>query len=128
MLFRSILDGQIGILWARDRQHNFVESDGTAVAELDSRLSQVNVSAEVAYNWVFYEPYGRFTYVHDITQTRIGVIGGPQPSFDENEVLLAGGVRFFGQKGWSGNAEVKTSLGRKDYDEFSLIGTVRYEW
>ena len=123
-----VLGGQLGFLYALDTQDTFVESDGTQVAGLDSRLGQFNVGGEAAYSVGAYEPFVRFSYEHDLKQTKVGVIGGPQPSFDNDDVLFGTGVRFFGSKGWSGNAEFNTRLGRDNYDEYTLTGTIRYEW
>ena len=123
-----VLGGQLGFLYALDAQDSFVESDGTQVTEFDSRLGQVNVTGEVAYSWGTYEPFARFTYESDLKQTKVGVISGPQPSFDEDDVLLGFGVRYFGLNNLTGNLEINTRLGREDYDEYSLTGTIRYEW
>ena len=123
-----VLGGQLGFLYALDSQNTFVESDGTQIAGLDSRLGQFNVGGEAAYSLGAYEPFARFSYEYDLRQTKVGVIGGPQPSFDDDDVLLGFGVRYFGMNNLTGNLEINTRLGREDYNEYSLTGTIRYEW
>ena len=123
-----VLGGQLGFLYALDAEGAFVESDGTQVAGLDSRLGQFNVGGEAAYSLGAYEPFARFSYEYDIKQTTVGVTSGPQPSFDNDDVLLGIGLRYFGTRGLTGNLEFNTRQLREDYDEYSFTATLRYEW
>jgi outer membrane autotransporter barrel domain len=123
-----ILSGHIGILHAQDEQDAFLESDGTQVADFQSKLGQWNIGGEAAYSFDEFEPFVRATYENDFSQTEVGVIGGPQPSFDEDDVLFGVGLRYFGAKGLTGNLEYNTRLGREDFDEDSFTATIRYEF
>ena len=123
-----ILGGQIGLLYAQDEQDAFVESDGTAVAEFQSELGQWNIGGDVAYSFGAFEPFVRATYENDFSLTKVGVIGGPQPSFDDDDVLFGVGLRYFGERGLSGNFEYNTRLGREDFEEHNFTATLRYEW
>ena len=123
-----ILGGQIGLLYAQDEQDAFIESDGTAVAEFKSKLGQWNLGGDVAYSFGAWEPFVRATYENDFSLTKVGVIGGPQPAFDDDDVLVGVGLRYFGEKGLSGNLEYHTRLGREDFEEHNFTATLRYEW
>ena len=128
-----IIGGQIGVLYARNEQDAYFETNSatgvtTAVAEMDTKLAQFNIGADVAYSYGEFEPFARVMYENDISQTEIGVIGGPQPAFDDDDVLLGFGLRYFGVNSLTGNLEFSTRLGREDYDEYDISATLRYEW
>jgi len=128
-----IIGGQIGVLYARNEQDAYFETNTTtgvttAVAEIDTKLAQFNIGADVAYSYGEFEPFARVMYENDISQTEIGVIGGPQPAFDDDDVLLGFGMRYFGANSLTGNLEFSTRLGREDYDEYDISATLRYEW
>ena len=123
-----IIGGKIGLLYASDTQDAFIESDGTTVAEFESELGQWNIGADVAYSFEQFEPFARVQYENDFSQTVIEVIGSPQPSLDDDDVLLGFGVRYFGMNNLTGNLEFTTRQGREDYDEYDITATLRYEW
>jgi len=43
-------------------------------------------------------------------------------------VLFGVGLRYFGERGLSGNLEYNTRLGREDFEEHNFTATLRYEW
>ena len=127
-----IIGGQIGILYARNELDAYIETSSlgatTLVAEMDTKLAQWNIGADVAYSYGEFEPFARVMYENDFSQTEIGVIGGPQPSFDDDDVMLGFGMRYFGANNLTGNLEFNTRLGRDDYDEYDISATIRYDW
>jgi len=124
-----LFTGRFGILYANHDQDSFVESDGTLIANLVSELGQINIGGDVAYSYGEFEPFARVTYEYDWTLTEIGVLGGgPQPSFDKDDVLIGAGVRYFGTNNISGNLEWNKRLGRDDYDEDSFSITIRADF
>jgi hypothetical protein len=114
------LTGTAGLLWAKDEQDAFVESDGTAVASSTFRLARLRLGAEVARTFGNFEPYVLATYSNSFSQTdaRPG-----QGTTDRSDVLLGGGARFYGDDTWSGALEATTLLGRDNVDEtgFNLL-------
>ena len=52
-----LLTGTAGVLWAKDEQDAFVESDGTAVAPPTFRLAGLRLGAEIACTVANLEPY-----------------------------------------------------------------------
>ncbi|MCK5669296.1 MAG: autotransporter outer membrane beta-barrel domain-containing protein, partial [Gammaproteobacteria bacterium] len=127
-----IIGGQIGVLWARNELDAYTETSSlgatTRVAEMDAKLAQWNIGADVAYSYGEFEPFARVMYENDFSQTEIGVIGGPQPSFDDDDVMLGFGMRYFGANNLTGNLEFNTRLDRDDYDEYDISATIRYDW
>jgi len=130
-----IIGGQIGALYATNEQDAYVETNSvtgatTAVAAIETKLAQFNIGADVAYSYGEFEPFARVMYENDVNQTtEVGVLGGgPQPAFDDDDVLLGFGLRYFGANSLTGNLEFSTRLGREDYDEYDISATLRYEW
>jgi hypothetical protein len=128
-----IIGGQIGILYARNEIDAYVETNSTTgattlIADFDAKLTQFNIGADVAYSYGEFEPFARVMYENDLSQTEVGVIGGPQPSFDDDDVMLGFGLRYFGANNLTGNLEFNTRLGRDDYDEYDISAVIRYDW
>jgi len=128
-----IIGGQIGVLWAKNELDAYVETNSatgatTLVADFDAKLTQFNIGADVAYSYGEFEPFARVMYENDLSQTEVGVIGGPQPSFDDDDVMLGFGLRYFGANNLTGNLEFNTRLDRDDYDEYDISATIRYDW
>jgi len=120
-------------LWARNELDAYTETNSatgatTQIADMDVKLAQWNIGADVAYSYGEFEPFARVMYENDFSQTEIGVIGGPQPSFDDDDVMLGFGLRYFGANNLTGNLEFNTRLDRDDYDEYDISATIRYDW
>jgi hypothetical protein len=123
-----ILGGRVGTLWARNEVDAFVESDGTAVAEVRSKLGTWSIGGDAAYSFGAFEPFVSATYEHDYSLTEIAVTTGPQPDNDRDDVLFGAGVRYFGGKGISGNLDWTRRLGRSDYDEDIFTASIRVDF
>ena len=123
-----LISGRIGLLHARNIQESFTESNGVVIPEFTSELGQWNIGGEAAYSYGEFEPFVRLTYENDFSMTEIGVIGGPQPSNDDDNFLFGAGLRYFGANGLTGNLEWFKRLGREDYDEDTITATVRWDF
>jgi len=124
-----ILGARTGFLVAKNTTDAFVESDGTAVTEIDSKLGQWNIGGNIAYSLGEWEPFARLSYEYDYRLTEITVVGGgPQPSNDDDNFVVGAGVRYFNANGWTGNLEWNKRLGREDFDEDVLSLTIRGEF
>ena len=123
-----ILGGRVGTLWARNEVDAFVESDGTAVGELRSKLGTWSIGGDAAYSFGAFEPFVSATYEHDYSLTELAVTTGPQPDNDRDDVLFGAGVRYFGSKGISGNLDWTRRLGRSDYDEDIFTASIRVDF
>ncbi len=123
-----ILGARTGALYARNEEDSFVESDGTLISDNTTRLGQWNIGGDVTYRLGNFEPYVRGSYEYDFKQTNIGLIGGTQPSFDDDNYLVGAGIRYFGDNGLSGNIEWYKRLDRDDFEEDSINFTIRGEF
>lgn len=123
-----LISGRIGLLHAKNIQESFTESNGNFVPEFTSELGQWNAGGEAAYSYGEFEPFIRGTYERDFSMTEIGVIGGPQPSNDNDNFLFGAGLRYFRANGLSANLEWNKRLGREDFDEDTITATVRWDF
>lgn len=121
-----LFGGRVGLLYARNVQEAFVESNGVVIAQSTNTLEQWNVGGDVAYGLGDFKPFARVTYEKDFSATEIAVAGGgPPPSNDTDNFLVGIGVRYFGKNGLTGNLEWNRRLGREDFNEDSLTATLR---
>lgn len=120
--------GRLGMLYARNYQESFRESDGTFIPEFTTKLGQWNATGETAYSFREFEPFVRLTYEYDFSMTEIAVTTGPQPSNDNDNFLFGTGLRYFGNSGLSGNLEWNRRLGREDFREDIFILTLRKDF
>ncbi len=120
------LSARTGVLWAREEQDGYVESDGTTVGGRTTRQNQWTIGAEAAYGMGNFEPYANITYERDFNVTETTYVvpaGASQPFSDEDDVRGGLGLRYFNDNGVSGNIEWNRVFGRDDYDEdnFSIF-------
>ncbi len=123
-----IFGSNIGLLWANNEQEAFTESNGTLVAEQDTKLRQWSLGGNVAYTYGNFEPFISAVYSRDFVFTEILVTTGPQPSNDRDDILFGAGVRYYSDKGISGNLEYNKRLDRDDFDEDMINLSVRVEY
>ena len=120
---------QFGHLYMRNTQNSFIESNGVVRPKVVNKLSQLHLSGDVAYSLGQFEPFARLTYEYDYSVTRVTVVGGgPQPSNDDDGLVLGLGVRYFSSGGISGNLEWNKRLDRDNFDEDIFMLTIRGEF
>jgi outer membrane autotransporter protein len=117
----SIQDWRIrtraGLLWLRDDQGAFAESNSNAVARSVFRVGRAKFDGEVSRTYGVFEPFLRATYNTTFTLTQ-SASGGPSP--DRDDMLINLGVRYFGENSLSGALEFNTLLGRDNIEEYSV--------
>ncbi len=119
----------LGWSLARSYDDSFVESNGAAVGSRVTRLEQWRIGGEAAYAGAGdFEPFARATYERDYSFTKIRVAGATQPANDRDDVLLATGVRYFGDNGLTGSIDWSKRLGRGDIGESQLSFALRYDF
>ncbi len=123
-----IISGQLGFLWAKSATDAFVESDGTPVAQRDTKLGEVRFGGEVAYSYNEFEPFVSLLYEVDFNFDRVNLPAGAQPANDNNDILFSTGVRYFGNSGLTGYLEYSKRAFRGDIEEDSFSLTIRYDY
>ena len=83
---------------------------------------------DVAYSYKNFEPFLNLSYQYDFELTEIAVTLGPQPSNDDDDVLMRVGVRYYDKNGISGNLEYNKRFERDDFDEDRIGLTVRIDF
>lgn len=118
-----------GMLLATERQDEFLESDNTQNPSRRFTIGQFRLGGELAYMGAAVEPFVIGLWQHDFTRSRLNFASGvAQPTHDQNDVLLAAGLRYFGKHGLSASVEYNTILGRRNYDQDTVSLTARWEF
>jgi hypothetical protein len=123
-----LLTGRAGGMYAFSRNDTYTESDGTVVAGLKNKLSQISLGGEAAYSMGEFEPYISGTYSYDLMSEKTVLTAGPQPDYERSDVLLGLGFRYFSKDNLSITAEYTDRLGRSDYDEKSVSLNARWDF
>ncbi len=123
-----IFGTRVGLLWAENIIDSYTESNGVVVAESRSHVSSGSIAGDVAYSMQDFEPFLNLSYQYDFSLTEIAVTTGPQPSNDNDDVLLTTGVRYFNKYGVSGNLKYSKRFDRDDFSEDRIGLTVRADY
>ena len=122
-----ILGARIGALWAKSVIDSYTESNGVVVARSRSKLGSGSIAGDVAYSYKNFEPFLNLSYQYDFELTDIAVTTGPQPSNDDDDILMRVGVRYFNNN-ISGNLEYSKRFERDDFDEDRIGLTLRIDF
>jgi hypothetical protein len=116
------LSSSIGWMSAWEDQEAYTDSTAATIAKQKTEFSMVSVIGEIAYPTETTEPYVNMRLEKDITWTDVaGIV------HDQYGATLGGGVRFFmGNLIGEFNGEV--DIGREQYEQFSFMGNLRYEY
>lgn len=123
-----IIGGRAGVLFAENRIEDYLESDGTFVADRKTMLGEAIIGGDVAYSFGDFEPFVSFVYEYDFIYDEIQLTSGTQPANDRDDILFSSGFRYFGKSGLTANLEYSKRLLREEFSEDSLNITVRYDW
>jgi outer membrane autotransporter protein len=118
------LSARAGLLYAKESQDGFTESNGTISSARTFQIGQFRAGGDVSYSWDSFEPFANLTYEYDYSRDDIIVAAGiPQPANDNDDFLVGAGLRWFGESGVSASFEWNSVLGREDFsdDTFSLL-------
>ncbi len=123
-----ILGSRIGWSYASSSIDGFTESNGTVVSESRTKVTTASIAGDVAYSFDNYEPFLNLSYQRDISFRKISVTTGPQPTNDNDDILLTTGIRYFNKNGISGNVEYSKRFDRDNFDEDRISLTVRADF
>jgi len=123
-----ILGARIGALWAKSVIDSYTESNGAIVARSRNKLGSGSIAGDVAYSYKSFEPFLNLSYQYDFELTELSVTTGPQPSNDDDDILMRVGVRYFDNNGISGNLEYSKRFERDDFDEDRISLTLRVDF
>ncbi len=113
----------LSFLYAHEGQDSYTESDGTKIKSNNIDFSQLSIGTEVAYGFKYVEPYITLAYEQD-TQ----YVETTGTSYDKNGGDGGVGCRLFFTDQLSGDFYGSTKFGRDDYDEYSVLGNLRYDF
>ncbi len=124
-----LASGRAGALYATQDDDSFLESNNTRTADSRSNVGRLLFGGELAYAAGAWEPYVSGTFEHDFTRTKVAFAPGvAQPKSDDTDVLVAVGLRYYGNNNLSGSIEYNKILGRRNLDEDSLSANARWQF
>ena len=109
--FTTVMDnlyvgGRVGVVLAKQDIDAVIESGGPDAFTSAARtveFGQVQVGAEIAYLGNAWEPYATAHYEYEFNRQDVLLNSAQaQPSNDDDGFVVGGGVRYFGDGGWSG--------------------------
>lgn len=131
-----VLGARAGILYTDEEQDGFDEVGGPSARSLGERnvdLTQASVGFDAGYSLGAFEPYALVGYRNDLSRDDgrdaggLPAATGPTQADDDDEVEVGLGLRYFGDGALSGGFEWIWTTGREDFDNNSLMLTLRLD-
>jgi outer membrane autotransporter protein len=122
-----VASAQAGLLWAKQEDDEFQESNGITVGSNSTHIGRLLLGGELAYTAGAFEPYLNLMFQHDFSKTQQNFAPGVlAPENDDNDLLVALGLRYYGKNGLSASVQYSTLRGRQDLSEHSYSAYVRW--
>jgi hypothetical protein len=118
-----LLTGRVGVLATHEGTDEYTESNGNRVSDKNVTLVQVSVGGETRYSMGNWSPYVGVTYINDVNRSGITALAAAR---DDDEVKLEAGTSFIVGSHTSADLAVTHSLGRSEFDETTVLGSLRY--
>jgi outer membrane lipase/esterase len=115
--------GHCSFLYAHESQDSYTESDGTRNNDNNVDFAQLFAGIEVAYQFESVEPYAVFDFEWDVQYDDIA-----GADYDDTGGNGGIGCRFFFSDQLSGDIYGSTRFCRDDYDDYSIVGNLRYDF
>ncbi len=131
-----VLGARAGLLYIDEEQDAYSESGGPSARTLGKRnadLTQALIGFDAGYQLGDFQPYAFLTYRNDLGQDDGRSAGGlpaatgPTQADDDDEVETGFGLRYYGAQGLSGSFEWLATVGREDFDNQTLMLTLRLD-
>lgn len=122
--------------YGEESSDGYTETNGNGVSSQTNVLGTWRIGGQVGYTFTldeqgggFAEPYVTFGYELDFERTKIRTPTGVAPhANDDDQFNLGAGVNVYVGDSWSANIEGTGGLGREDIGNWSLSGTLRYQF
>jgi outer membrane autotransporter protein len=120
-----------GYLYVNAKDDAFRETGSAAAAaqqaSVTTKIGQGRLGGTVGYSFGNVTPYASARVEHNFEQTKVVLNSGAgiQPSANRTGYRVGGGLNFNLSPAVSGNLSANTLLGKEDYKEYGLGGTIR---
>ena len=121
------ITGSLGFLGSRRENDAYTESIGTTVAKSKRTSEQWSFLGEAAYGRGNSETFFGAMYENIRDPERIQFAVGPQPSDDNDSVVLTAGWRYFGTRSISANFVFSGRVGQDDVREYGFSMMLRVD-
>jgi hypothetical protein len=127
---RWILSANLGYLYAEEDQDAYRETNSNKVPENTVRFAQVSIGTEISYAFDSTEPYLNLGFEYDTTYDEEIGVGEEKVEIDHDPsgFVVGGGLRFLMFSFLQGDIQASKIFGRNDYDEYSVMANLRFEF
>lgn len=118
---------KVGLLYMKETQDAYRQSNGVNVAEADIRLGRVYAGGRIGYATETMMPYIKLIGEYDFKRPGAQAIGNGQfTSDDDTGAQIGAGIEFFSTGPYSGAVEVSyNSAFREDLDVWNALARIR---
>ena len=118
---------KVGLLYMKETQDAYTQTDGVRVAEADIRLGRVYGGGRIGYATETMMPYIKLIGEYDFKRPSAQAIGNGQfTSDDDTGAQIGAGIEFFSTGPYSGAVEVAyNSAFREDLDVWNALARIR---
>ena len=109
---RWLLTGKGSLLSVENKFSDFTFSNGTAVASSTTRVSQMRLGGQAAYNAGNVVPFVGVAYIYDIEHPTQATIAGQAPANDRDGWQVRAGLNFRSSGALFGAVVLSSELGR----------------
>lgn len=118
------LTGKGNYLAAEDKIGSFTLSNGTAINANTTRLAQLRLGGQAAYDNGTFVPFAGLYYVNDIQRPTQAAVGGVSAANDRDAWLVQLGVNFYSKGPVSGGLMYSTETSRKEVKNNQFMANI----
>lgn len=115
-------------LFSEDKVGQFTLSNNTLMPASTTRVAQLRLGGQLAYDAGGFAPYAGLTYIRDVQSPTQPVTGGLTPANDRDAWQVAVGVNFYSRGPLSGGVQYSQDFSRKEVKNNLLMANIAYKF
>ena len=120
--------GKATYLFSEDKLGQFTLSNNVAVASLTTRVAQVRLGGQLAYDAGGIVPYAGLTYIRDVQAPTQPAVLGQVAANDRDALQVAVGINFYNRGPLSGGVQYSQDTNRSQVKNNLFMANVAYRF
>jgi Autotransporter beta-domain len=120
--------GKGAYLFSEDKLSQFTQSNNVLVPSTTTRVAQLRLGGQLAYDAGGIVPFAGLTYIYDTQAPTQPVFGGFTPANDRDAWQVALGVNFYSRGPLSGGVQYSQDTSRKEVKNNLLMANIAYRF